>query len=331
MSDDEDATFVKGEKIFAYFQGLIYEARILNVRFGTIDADNNTQGQLYKVHYLGWKDRWDEEVARSRILKHNDKNRLRARRLRLKVEKNSGTKVVATGPPDERQQIESRNHTSSSSSSRRRRATSSNSSSSSSASSSAAAVYNDAVRVEMPFGLKRRLVHEWRAINDDQCLVSVPAQQTVAAIVDDYLKTKMVPVPSSSSSSSRKRQRADAEQEFHVDPNCKEIMHGFRLYFDRALGTALLYHFERQQLAQLLNDHPDVPHSQLYGAEHFLRLLVKLPELMPSSYDANVATPIVAVATDFLNWLDRSAPLYFSTKHFVPAPPSYIRMSTPHA
>lgn len=51
-------------------------------------------------------------------------------------------------------------------------------------------------------------------------------------------------------------------------------------YFDKALGLCLLYRVERLQYLEMLESYPTTPMSQLYGPEHFLRLMVKLPSLI---------------------------------------------------
>jgi mortality factor 4-like protein 1 len=43
-------------------------------------------------------------------------------------------------------------------------------------------------------------------------------------------------------------------------------------YFDRALGSILLYRMERKQFQDVKSKHEDVPPSEIYGAEHLVRL-----------------------------------------------------------
>ncbi|XP_075651298.1 protein MRG2-like [Castanea sativa] len=57
-----------------------------------------------------------------------------------------------------------------------------------------------------------------------------------------------------------------------------EILKGLRCYFDKALPAILLYKSERRQYKEAISD--DVSPSIVYGAEHLLRLLVKLLELL---------------------------------------------------
>lgn len=57
-------------------------------------------------------------------------------------------------------------------------------------------------------------------------------------------------------------------------------MDGLEVYFDRALGSNLLYRFERLQYAGVRREYWTGPHvvvgtemSHIYGAEHLLRML----------------------------------------------------------
>jgi mortality factor 4-like protein 1 len=51
-----------------------------------------------------------------------------------------------------------------------------------------------------------------------------------------------------------------------------EIIAGITLYFDKALGNNLLYRFERAQYVEQRRAAGDKPMSEIYGAEHLLRL-----------------------------------------------------------
>lgn len=51
-----------------------------------------------------------------------------------------------------------------------------------------------------------------------------------------------------------------------------EIISGITIYFDKALGNNLLYRFERAQYVELRRANPDKAMSEIYGAEHLLRL-----------------------------------------------------------
>lgn len=51
-----------------------------------------------------------------------------------------------------------------------------------------------------------------------------------------------------------------------------EIISGITIYFDKALGNNLLYRFERAQYVEQRRGNPDKAMSEIYGAEHLLRL-----------------------------------------------------------
>lgn len=57
-------------------------------------------------------------------------------------------------------------------------------------------------------------------------------------------------------------------------------MQGIETYFDKSLGMLLLYEEERQAHDAVKKAHPNDPPSALYGAEHLLRLIVKLPSML---------------------------------------------------
>lgn len=55
----------------------------------------------------------------------------------------------------------------------------------------------------------------------------------------------------------------------------EEVFDGLRIYFNKALGTMLLYRFERNQYADIRRQNPDKDLVDIYGAEHLLRLFGK--------------------------------------------------------
>lgn len=115
------------------------------------------------------------------------------------------------------------------------------------------------INLEIPDILKARLVDDWEWITKDQRLVPLPRKPSVSQILLDYRMS----VPS--------KRPGSAEAE-----TFEELMSGLQIYFDKCLGTILLYRFERQQYAEIRREHgPDARMSEIYGAEHFLRLFGK--------------------------------------------------------
>lgn len=51
-----------------------------------------------------------------------------------------------------------------------------------------------------------------------------------------------------------------------------QVVIGLKAYFELALGSILLYRFERHQYTVIKKSHPHLKMSEIYGAEHLLRL-----------------------------------------------------------
>lgn len=125
-------------------------------------------------------------------------------------------------------------------------------------------IHKPDLKLSIPDLLKARLVDDWEKITKIGELVPLPRSPNVSQILIDY----RVGVPSKRPGSAE----ADLFDEF---------MDGVKLYFDKCLGTMLLYKFERLQYANVRKEKGDEAHmSELYGAEHLLRLFVSMPELV---------------------------------------------------
>lgn len=60
-----------------------------------------------------------------------------------------------------------------------------------------------------------------------------------------------------------------------------EYIRGIQLYFNKTLHTQLLYHTEHEQYDQMFEEEQQLqPPSNVYGAEHLLRLFVEMPRLV---------------------------------------------------
>src|SRR5271170_2364535 len=57
----------------------------------------------------------------------------------------------------------------------------------------------------------------------------------------------------------------------------EEVLSGIKIYFDRCLGNILLYRFERQQYVDVRRSNDGKEMSEIYGAEHLLRLFGTCP------------------------------------------------------
>ncbi|OBS63829.1 hypothetical protein A6R68_07632, partial [Neotoma lepida] len=115
------------------------------------------------------------------------------------------------------------------------------------------------IDLNLPQELKPCLVEDWDLVNKQKKLYQLPAIKTVDTILAEYVTFV------------KSQGRAD-NREYSVD----ELVVGVREYFNKMLGTQLLYQFEKPQYAEMHFAHPNIPMSQIYGAPHLLRLFVKI-------------------------------------------------------
>jgi mortality factor 4-like protein 1 len=111
------------------------------------------------------------------------------------------------------------------------------------------------VRIYIPDTVKSLLVDDWENVTRNEMLVPLPRDPNVAKILELFKKESPT-------------KRSDSVEEETFD----EIVSGLMLYFDKSLGTLLLYRFEREQYLDIMKEHPDTKPSDIYGAEHLLRL-----------------------------------------------------------
>ncbi|WVZ24167.1 hypothetical protein V8G54_002711 [Vigna mungo] len=115
------------------------------------------------------------------------------------------------------------------------------------------------VKIQIPATLKKQLVDDWDSVTQQDKLVKLPRSPTVDEILTKYLEYK-------------------SKKDGMAPDSIGEILKGIRCYFDKALPMMLLYKKERKQYNDAIVD--NVSPSTIYGAEHLLRLFVKLPELL---------------------------------------------------
>jgi len=117
--------------------------------------------------------------------------------------------------------------------------------------------------MNIPQPLKLKLINDWDNVINQKHLVPLPRSPSVSQLLASYLNTK---------------QNNSGKLEYDSVVEC------MKAYFDKSLGTELLYKFERQQYSDVLSNSNNQGKrmSDVYGAEHLLRLFVKLPELIAS-------------------------------------------------
>lgn len=168
------------------------------------------------------------------------------------------------------------------------------------------------LQLHIPDILKARLVDDWEWITKDQRLVPIPkpGDVSVSQILQDYRLSIPMKRPGS------------AEADIF-----EECMAGLQTYFDKTLGTILLYRFERQQYADLRKQHgDDAKMSDYYGAEHLLRLFVSMQELVSQTQmDPQAVFILRGYLQDIMKYMIQHMDSLFVKEYDVTAP-SYSRM-----
>ena len=155
--------------------------------------------------------------------------------------------------------------------------------------------------IQMALGLKKLLVEDWEKVVQDQKIMRLPRSVTVANILDLFVEAK-------------KKKSSNSSATVHL-----EVVAGLREYFDRTLGKLLLYRIERVQYNEMIAASPIFCPSEWYGAEHLLRLFVKLPQLLGRLHlDTQIAEALQTRLQEVLKFLQKTPQRFFTAEYFHP-------------
>ncbi|CAH8336823.1 unnamed protein product [Eruca vesicaria subsp. sativa] len=199
----------------------------------------------YYVHYPGWNKSWDEWIGHDCVLKHTEEN---IEKLGIKQEVKSAmawkvSKMKPRCPSVAR--------------GRKRKQDSVDAVVSSTEENMVPT--DNLLTLNIPKALRKQLTDDCEFVTQMQKLVELPRSPNVDEILKNYADCKL-------------------KKHGRVSDSVEEILKGLRCYFDKALPVKLLYNNERKQYEEIVAG--GVSPSTVYGAEHLLRLFVKLPELL---------------------------------------------------
>ncbi|GMP27880.1 hypothetical protein CsSME_00003677 [Camellia sinensis var. sinensis] len=271
--------FAEGEKVLAYHGPRIYEAKVQKAEF-------RKKEWRYFVHYLGWNKNWDEWVGMDRLMELTEDNVLKQQALDKKqgVDKNSKSgRSAQTKPKASSEAKVDKEDTKNNVAKGKKRKIDSGVEDSASV--------EKLVKVQIPSTLKKQLVDDWEFITQKDKLVKLPRSPNVDDILTKYLEYR-------------------SKKDGKMTDSVGEILNGLRCYFDKALPVILLYKKERQQYHEAVAD--DVSPSSIYGAEHLLRLFVKLPELLAYvNIEEETLVRLQQKLLDFLKFLQKNQGTFF--------------------
>ncbi|GMH41353.1 hypothetical protein BSKO_09263 [Bryopsis sp. KO-2023] len=230
----------------------------------------------YYLHYHGWNKKWDEWVEEMGLQK--------AYEYAPPVEPALPAITNAATPPKKGNggkavgQTPVSNHGDSGLKSKKRKA-------------DEMADMNLQVGVDVPPILKKQLLDEYEVIISQNRTLSAPRRPNAMEILRqfvDYGGTSRCPVT-----------------------ELRELATGLEEYFDKSLEKHLLYKVEWEDAKKLLANGTCA--SAVFGAEHLLRLLIKLPDIVPVvPTTTHQGTTLRARLQDFANFLMANRHTFFA-------------------
>ncbi|XP_057490150.1 protein MRG1-like isoform X1 [Actinidia eriantha] len=227
----------------------------------------------YFVHYHGWKKNWDEWVGMDRLMKYTEEKE-------KEINKKQGTEKITK--IERTPQIKPRDSNVARGKKRKKHP---------GTKGKGNLAQEKLVNIHIPSTLKKQLIDDCELITHMGKLIKLPRSPHVDDILQKYLDHRL-------------------KMDGMISDSVGEILNGLRCYFDKALPAMLLYKSERQQYQEAIAEH--VSPSTLYGAEHLLRLFVKLPEML---YFANIEeqtlNELQQKLLDFLKFLQKNQSSFF--------------------
>jgi mortality factor 4-like protein 1 len=152
----------------------------------------------------------------------------------------------------------------------------------------------DALRwFELPDMLKRTILDDFAYVSERGQLYELPPRVNVANILHAWVRHRM-----------RHQEGGVASIQAFAD--------SLQRYFDAALCRMLLYEDEQAQYRQLMTGNPEKRASELYGGEHLLRLLVKLPWFLEqASFSEQEIRQLSQLFQDLCRFMLRHGRKYF--------------------
>ncbi|KAK2967641.1 hypothetical protein RJ640_030512, partial [Escallonia rubra] len=322
LPESNSNLFSDGEKVLAYHGPRIYEAKAHTFHSPLINTSNVQKAEVrknewkYFVHYLKfsssepsveWEqivseeivtklpyiaNSWDEWVGADRLMKHSEENVLKQQALDKKqgVDKNPKSGRSAQTKPKISSDVKVDKEDAKRAKGKKRKSESGIEGRFPCGQKDNVSV-EKLVKIQVPSTLKKQLVDDWEFITQQDKLVKLPRSPNVDDILSKYLEYR----------SKKDGMMTDA---------VGEILNGIRSYFDKGLPVILLYKNERQQYNEAVADNASP--SSIYGAEHLLRLFVKLPELLAYvNIEEETLVRLQHKLLEFLKFLQKNQGTFF--------------------
>ncbi|GJQ09928.1 hypothetical protein GpartN1_g1719.t1 [Galdieria partita] len=152
----------------------------------------------------------------------------------------------------------------------------------------------------IPGSLKRQLMDEWETVTRERMTLTLPREYTVRRILEIWATTKL--------------KQTDSSKD---DSTIQEFVNGMIELFNISLGKMLLYRYERPQHNHIFYESESPPEPvDVYGAEHLLRLFVKLPGLVRQLQVPEAALLNIAQKSyEMLRFLQKNSRKFFCPQY----------------
>ncbi|KAM0835399.1 hypothetical protein ACQ4PT_062963 [Festuca glaucescens] len=275
------AAFTEGERVLAYHGPLLYEAKL------SFPAFYSSTYTLFSTFYIFNGYSWDEWVPSDRLLKYTEENIRKQQELtknqavdktiktgRAAQNNPKGSNDAKTNKEDTKGVVKGKKRKNQLGNEEKERRSS-----------------ESLLMSQFPLTLKKQLVDDWEFVTQLGKLVKLPRSPTVDDILKKYLEHRI-------------------KKDNKISDSYAEITRGLRCYFDKALPAMLLYKKEQKQYKEEIKG--DVSPSSVYGAEHLLRLFVKLPELLASvNMEEDALNKLQQKLLDILKFLQKNQVAFF--------------------
>ncbi|XP_052188927.1 protein MRG1-like isoform X1 [Diospyros lotus] len=229
----------------------------------------------YFVHYRGWNKNWDEWVGVHRLMKYTEEN------AQIKEELNEKKHIEKIAKHGRASQTKPRSSSVARGKKRKNDPL---------IEEKGTVPLEKPINIHIPSKLKKQLVDDCESVTNLGKLVKLPRSPNVSDILKKYLDYKL-------------------KNDGMVADSVKEIMNGLNCYFDKALPAMLLYNCEREQYQTIADN---VSPSTVYGAEHLLRLFVKLPDILHhANIEEETLKELQEKLVDFLKFLQKNRSAFF--------------------
>lgn len=170
-------------------------------------------------------------------------------------------------------------------------------------------------RIVLPLSLKKEMLKTWECISQRNLVPSVPAKISVRRVLDMYVEAKIKQISAGNASGPRAFQEDGQLRKRMI--GWKDLAEGIALFFEKALESRLLYPQEQPQLKEM-NSNPKYGKksvAELYGCEHLLRLLLRLPDILSECVSEEKRQLILEDIKDFVRFLHQNQDILFTSSY----------------